>query len=144
MGFSITDMLNKDTSMAAAPVKEHAIERISYSKLVPSEDNFYSMQEIEELKKRLERKEGRLDSSRDEILRKAREEAQTVLREAKEYADETIRSYNKLGKASGSAKEMERERTKLREKMNALQKANGIKADQKPKKTAAGKRSSHR
>lgn len=40
MGFSITDMLNKDTSMAAAPVKEHTIERISYSKLVPSEDNF--------------------------------------------------------------------------------------------------------
>ena len=29
MGFSITDMLNKDTSMAAAPVKEHTIERIS-------------------------------------------------------------------------------------------------------------------
>ena len=96
-------------------------------------------QEIEELKKRLERKEGRLDSSRDEILRKAREEAQTMLREAKEYADETIRSYNKLGKASGSAKEMERERTKLREKMNALQKANGIKADQKPKKQLQAK-----
>lgn len=54
MGFSITDMLNKDTSMAAAPVKEHAIERISYSKLVPSEDNFYSMQEIEELKTAIE------------------------------------------------------------------------------------------
>ena len=62
-----------------------------------------------------------------------------MLREAKEYADETIRSYNKLGKASGSAKEMERERTKLREKMNALQKANGIKADQKPKKQLQAK-----
>ena len=96
-------------------------------------------QEIEELKQRLERKEGRLDSSRDEILRKAREEAQTVLREAKEYADETIRNYNKLGKASGSAKEMEKERTKLREKMNTLQKANGIKADQKPKKQLQAK-----
>lgn len=54
MGFSITDMLNKDTSMAAAPVKEHTIERISYSKLVPSEDNFYSMHEIEELKTAIE------------------------------------------------------------------------------------------
>lgn len=54
MGFSITDMLNKDTSMAAAPVKDHTIERISYSKLVPSEDNFYSMQEIEELKTAIE------------------------------------------------------------------------------------------
>ena len=29
MGFSITDMLNKNTSLAAAPVKEHTIERIS-------------------------------------------------------------------------------------------------------------------
>lgn len=54
MGFSITDMLNKDTSMAAAPVKDHTIERISYSKLVPSEDNFYSMHEIEELKTAIE------------------------------------------------------------------------------------------
>lgn len=53
--------------------------------------------------------------------------------------DETIRSYNKLGKASGSAKEMERERTKLREKMNALQKANGIKADQKPQNSCRQK-----
>lgn len=40
--------------MAAAPVKDHTIERISYSKLVPSEDNFYSMQEIEELKTAIE------------------------------------------------------------------------------------------
>lgn len=54
MGFSITDMLNKDTSMAAAPVKEHTIEPIKYDNLVPSEDNFYSMAEIEELKTAIE------------------------------------------------------------------------------------------
>lgn len=96
----------------SSPISNPAVLRLSTER---EEVNRYK-QEIEELKKRLERKEGRLDSSRDEILRKAREEAQTVLREAKEYADETIRSYNKLGKASGSAKEMERERTKLREK----------------------------
>lgn len=114
----------------SSPALEPAVLRLSTER---EEVNRYQGRD-RELKKRLERKEGRLDSSRDEILRKAREEAQTVLREAKEYADETIRSYNKLGKASGSAKEMERERTKLREKMNALQKANGIKADQKPQK----------
>ena len=96
-------------------------------------------EEAEELKKRLSRKEDRLESSRDEILRKAREEAQAILREAKEYADESIRKYNKLGNASGSAKEMEKERTKLREKMSSLQKDNAIKTDKKPKKTLQAK-----
>ena len=90
-------------------------------------------EEAEELQKRLSRKEDRLESSRDEILRKAREEAQALLREAKEYADESIRKYNKLGNASGSAKEMEKERTKLREKMASLQKDNAVKTDKKPK-----------
>ena len=112
---------------------------MNYAYILRCGDGSYYPGWTNDLKKRLERKEGRLDYRRDEILRKAREEAQTVLREAKEYADETIRSYNKLGKASGSAKEMERERTKLREKMNALQKANGIKADQKPKKQLQAK-----
>ena len=79
-------------------------------------------QEIEERKSRLERKEDRLENSRDAILSKAKEEAQAILREAKEYADETIRRYNKLGNASGSTKEMEQERTKLREKMSAWRK----------------------
>lgn len=96
-------------------------------------------EEAEELKKRLSRKEDRLESSRDEILRKAREEAQAILREAKEYADESIRKYNKLGNAAGSAKEMEKERTKLREKMSGLQKDNAIKTDKKPKKTVSAK-----
>ena len=54
MGFSITDMLNKDTSLAAAPVKAHTIKPIKYDNLVPSEDNFYSMREIEELKTAIE------------------------------------------------------------------------------------------
>ena len=29
MGFSITDMLNKDTSMAAAPVKDHTSNNLN-------------------------------------------------------------------------------------------------------------------
>lgn len=95
--------------------------------------------EIEELKKRLERKEDRLDSSRDAILQKAREEASSILREAKEYADETIRKYNKLGKAGNSTKEMEQERTKLREKMSSLEKNMGVKAAAKPKKELTAK-----
>ncbi|MDD6614552.1 MAG: endonuclease MutS2 [Lachnospiraceae bacterium] len=96
-------------------------------------------QEIEELKQRLERKEDKLESSRDAILQKAREEASALLRDAKEYADETIRKYNKLGNAVNSAKEMEKERARLREKMSDLDKKSGIKAPKKPTKELSGK-----
>ena len=47
--------------------------------------------EIEDLKKKLTAKNERLDNSRDEILRKANEEAVQILKEAKDLADETIR-----------------------------------------------------
>lgn len=50
----VTAFLNPDTSMAAAPIKPPVIEPIKYDNLVPSEDNFYSMQEIEELKTAIE------------------------------------------------------------------------------------------
>ena len=53
MAFSITDVL-MPTSMAAAPTKQHTMKQISYYDLIPSEDNFYSMQEIEELKTAIE------------------------------------------------------------------------------------------
>lgn len=96
-------------------------------------------QEVEELKQRLERKEDKLESSREAIMQKAREEAQTILREAKEYADETIRKYNKLGKESDASKKMEQERTKLREKMSKLDKAAGSAAPKKPKKELTAK-----
>ena len=96
-------------------------------------------QEIEERKSRLERKEDRLENSRDAILSKAKEEAQAILREAKEYADETIRRYNKLGNASGSTKEMEQERTKLREKMSALEKKGAKSKEKSPKKQLSAK-----
>lgn len=96
-------------------------------------------QEIETLKKNLERKEDRLDANRDAILQKAREEAQSILREAKEFADETIRKYNKLGKESDASRKMEQERTRLREKMSDLDQKSGIKQPKKPKKELAAK-----
>ena len=95
--------------------------------------------EVEELKNRLERKEDRLESSRDAILQKAREEAQTILREAKEYADDSIRKYNKLGKESDASRKMEQERTKLREKLSGLEKNMSVKSDRKPAKELKAK-----
>ena len=95
--------------------------------------------EIARLKESLERKEDRLDTSREKILAQAREEAHAILREAKEYADETIRRYNKLGGSRDASREMEQERTRLRGKMSELEKDMALKAKQKPKKEVKAK-----
>ncbi len=121
---------------------EDVISDLESSRLViereREEINRYK-QEIEELKSRLERKEDRLESSREAILQKAREEAQAILRDAKEYADESIRKYNKLGSERDASRAMEQERTRLREKMSGLQKDMGLKNDKKPKKELTAK-----
>jgi len=96
-------------------------------------------QEIERLKNNLARKEDKLDTSREKILAQAREEAHALLREAKEYADETIRRYHKFGSSIDSSKEMEQERNRLREKMSGLEKDMALKNTQKPKKEVKAK-----
>ncbi|MBO7709062.1 MAG: Smr/MutS family protein, partial [Lachnospiraceae bacterium] len=78
-------------------------------------------EEASRLKGNLESRETRLSESREKILAQAREEAYQILRQAKEYADETIRRYNKLGGSALSSKEMERERNKLRERIGDLE-----------------------
>lgn len=83
--------------------------------------------EIEALKKRLEEKQERLDAQRDKIIRQANEDAHAILREAKEVADQTIKNFHKYGQANASAKEMEQERSKLRGKMNDLEKNMSLK-----------------
>ena len=72
--------------------------------------------EIETLKKRLTEKYERLDTAKERILREANEEARDILQNAKDYADETIKKFNKWG-ISGNNREMEQERTALREKL---------------------------
>lgn len=79
-------------------------------------------EEIQKLKEQLEQKQERLDASRDKILREANEQAYNIIKEAKDLADETIRNFNKYGTAHAPVSEMEKERTKLRDKMNNAQK----------------------
>lgn len=75
--------------------------------------------EIETLKKRLEEKRDNLSRQKERILNEANEKAQTILQEAKDYADQTIRTMNKLSQAGGvDMKAMEQERARLRDKLN--------------------------
>lgn len=77
--------------------------------------------EAEKLKKELEEKQEKLNRARDRVLREANEKAAAILKDAKDVADETIRNFHKFGKAGIDAAEMEREREKIRKKMNAAQ-----------------------
>lgn len=74
--------------------------------------------EIETLKEKLTQKQERLENSRDKILREANEQAYNIIKEAKDLADETIRNFNKYGTAGAPVSQMEKERTKLRGKMD--------------------------
>ena len=78
--------------------------------------------EVENLKKKLTDKNEKLDARRDEILRKANEEAVQILKEAKDLADETIRNFNKYGQGQAPMSKMEKERSKVRDKMNKSEK----------------------
>ncbi len=75
-------------------------------------------EEIEQLKKNLAKKNESLDSSRDRLLKEAKEQAAKVLQEAKEYADESIRKYNRWLQEGGNIKDMEAERGNLRERLS--------------------------
>ena len=85
-------------------------------------------EEISQLKKRLTQKEERLKERQDKMMKNAAEEAQRILREAKETADQTIRQINKLGKAAGYNKELEAEREKLREQLKKTDDKLAVKA----------------
>ncbi|MFA9378254.1 MAG: endonuclease MutS2 [Lachnotalea sp.] len=91
--------------------------------------------EVETLKLNLIKKEEKLDARRDAILREASEQAHSILREAKECADQTIKNFNKYGKAVPSMKEMEKNRNQLRGKMSDIEK-NFVMKNQAAKKKA--------
>lgn len=76
-------------------------------------------QEIAQLKKRIAQKEERFDERREKMIQKATQEAQRILQEAKETADSTIRQINKLSADSGISRQLEEQRSKLREKIKA-------------------------
>lgn len=86
----------------------------------------------------LEKKRDKIDESREAILRKAREEAADILREAKDVADETIRTFQKAGPGA-SMKDLEKARDKVRGKQKDNADKMSVKADDKPRKQLTAK-----
>ena len=89
--------------------------------------------ELARLEEETRKKREKLEEQKEKILRDANEKAFAILAEAKETADETMRNFHKFGKANISAAEMEKERERLRKKMEATR--SGIKIESsKPQK----------
>lgn len=74
--------------------------------------------EIEKLREELTKKQERMDQSKERIMREANQEANRILQEAKDYADDAIRKFNKWQTQSGLNKEMEAERQAMRDRLN--------------------------
>ena len=97
---SFEDMLT-DLESSRVTIEKERLEIASYK------------DEIENLKKQLQQKTEKIDSSKERILREANEEARSILQNAKEVADETIRVFQKAGPGA-SMKDLERSRESLR------------------------------
>ncbi|RRF94960.1 MAG: endonuclease MutS2 [Lachnospiraceae bacterium] len=89
--------------------------------------------EAEALLNRAKQKDASLSDRSDAILAKANAEAAEILQRAKDQADTVIRNFNKYGTATPDMAEMERQRSALGESIKAHQ----GKAAVKPKKTTA-------
>jgi len=75
-------------------------------------------EEVERQKKKLEEKNDRIDKAKAKILENANEEARKILSEAKDIADRSIKNFNKWGHEGGFLKDMESDRSLLREKLS--------------------------
>ena len=89
--------------------------------------------EIRTLRDALQKKQDRIDERKEKILSDAAAQANAILQEAKDNADETMKNFHKFGKASISVKDMEAERARLREKIKEND-SRTAKAAPKPKK----------
>ena len=95
-------------------------------------------QEIKKLKEQLASKKDRLDDSRDKILREANEKARAILQEAKDMADETIRSMTKA--QMNTVGDLEKQRQKIRDQINQKNEKLALKAAiQSPKRVLTEK-----
>ena len=71
---------------------------------------------IRTLEEQLRQKNEKIDQAKDRIIREANEKARDILQEAKTFADETIRDFNKAA-AGADIRELEKKRQKVRDKI---------------------------
>ncbi|MFP4698240.1 MAG: endonuclease MutS2 [Eubacteriales bacterium] len=78
---------------------------------------------IETLKKELEEKQRKIENQKDSIINSSKEEAHKILKEAKEYADSTIRKFNKWSQNTGNINQatLEKERQDIRTKLSNIE-----------------------
>lgn len=88
-------------------------------------------EEIKALEERLKSKYEKIDQSKEQILNKAHEEARQILQDAKDLADETIRTFQKAG-TNSSMKELEKSRQKVRDKISEKNAKLSVSASDKP------------
>lgn len=81
--------------------------------------------ESEKLRNRLKEREEKLEKNRDKIINEAKQEAQRILKEAKETADSAIRNINQLKSVEDYAK-AERERERLRKNLKDTASKGGL------------------
>lgn len=86
---------------------------------------------IQKLQEQLKQKNEKIDQSKDKIIRDANEKAREILTEAKEFADQTIRDFNKLDKST-DIKNLENKRQKVRDKINEKNEKLSLKSEIKP------------
>ncbi|MCR4922650.1 MAG: endonuclease MutS2 [Lachnospiraceae bacterium] len=91
---------------------ENSRKQLEEDRLTIEEDK----RAIARLKAEYEDKKGKITDSKNRILEEARQEAMEILSDAKETADETIRSFN----STDNIKDMEKQRDRLRQKLNKV------------------------
>lgn len=92
-------------------------------------------EEVKTLKEQLEAQQEKMDERKERILRQANEEAHAILRETKEYADQTMKLFHKFQKDHVDTAAVEKERQNLRQRMNKAEQNISLKPDaKKPKK----------
>ena len=91
-------------------------------------------EEIRKLRNELQKKQENIDQRKEKLLKDANDKAAAILQEVKDYADETIKNFHKFGKANISIKDMEQQRSRLREKIDAAQSKSQSTTTAKPKK----------
>ena len=97
---SFEDLLT-DLETSRVTIENERLEIVSYK------------EEIKALKEKLQAKNEKIDKNKDRILRDANEQARQILQDAKDFADETIRVYQKAGPGA-SLKDLEKTRERLR------------------------------